>query len=183
MKINVHAGHNPAGKIACGAVGYLDESAENRKVKKYLIKYLREQGHTVYDCTCDNGLNQNDVLRKIVAKCNTHKVDVDISLHLNSGGGTGAECWICGTGGNAEKYARKIQNVICKRTHYANRGVKVSKALYVLRNTNSPAVLVECCFVDNRQDKNIWNPQNMAAAICEGISGYNPIAPDNKIKP
>ena len=29
MKINVHAGHNPAGKIACGAVGLINESIEN----------------------------------------------------------------------------------------------------------------------------------------------------------
>ena len=26
MKINVHAGHNPDGKIACGAVGLIKES-------------------------------------------------------------------------------------------------------------------------------------------------------------
>ena len=34
MKINVHAGHNPDGKIACGAVGLIRESTEARKVKK-----------------------------------------------------------------------------------------------------------------------------------------------------
>ena len=34
MKINIHAGHNPTGKIACGAIGLLDESTENRNVAK-----------------------------------------------------------------------------------------------------------------------------------------------------
>ena len=34
MKINVHAGHNPDGKIDCGAVGLIKESTEARKVKK-----------------------------------------------------------------------------------------------------------------------------------------------------
>lgn len=33
MRINVHAGHNPAGMTACGAVGLINESTENRKVK------------------------------------------------------------------------------------------------------------------------------------------------------
>ncbi|MCI8529099.1 MAG: N-acetylmuramoyl-L-alanine amidase, partial [Lachnospiraceae bacterium] len=33
MRINVHAGHNPDGKAACGAIGFLRESTENRKVK------------------------------------------------------------------------------------------------------------------------------------------------------
>lgn len=30
MKVNIHAGHNPDGKIACGACGILKESTENR---------------------------------------------------------------------------------------------------------------------------------------------------------
>ncbi len=172
---NVHAGHNPAGKIACGAVDILDESAENRKVKKYLIDFLRKQGHTVYDCTCDNGANQLDVLHRIVAKCNAHKVDCDVSIHLNSGGGHGTECEIYGTGGNAEKYAKKIQSAIIKRTGYTDRGVKVRRDLYVLHHTNAPAVLVECCFVDSASDAKRWSPKQMAAAICEGLTGKNPL--------
>lgn len=43
MKINVHAGHNPDGKIACGAVGLIQESTEARKVKKEVIKLLRKK--------------------------------------------------------------------------------------------------------------------------------------------
>ena len=72
MKINIHAGHNPDGKIACGAVGLIKESTEARVVKDNVIQYLKKAGHTVYDCTCNNGTSQNDVLKKIVAKCNAH---------------------------------------------------------------------------------------------------------------
>lgn len=82
MKINVHAGHNPDGKIACGAVGLIKESTEARKVKKEVIRLLRKKGHKVYDCTCTNGTSQTDVLKRIVTKCNKHKVDLDISIHL-----------------------------------------------------------------------------------------------------
>lgn len=82
---NVHAGHNPEGKIACGSSDLLNESRENRLVKGELINYLRQYGNTVYDCTEDNGKNQRDVLEKIVKKCNAHTVDFDFSLHLNSG--------------------------------------------------------------------------------------------------
>lgn len=172
---NIHAGHNPAGKIASGAAGILNESIENRKVKKYLITFLRKQGHTIYDCTCNNGSSQNDVLYKIVAKCNAHRVDCDVSIHLNSGGGHGAECEIYGTGGEAERYAKRIQQAIIRRTGYTDRGVKVRRDLYVLRRTNSPAVLVECCFVDSQSDAARWNPKKMAAAICEGLTGSNPL--------
>ena len=84
MRINVHAGHNPAGMTACGAVGLINESTENRKVKNEVIRLLKMRNDTVYDCTVDNGRNQTDVLRKIVEKCNAHEVDLDISIHFNS---------------------------------------------------------------------------------------------------
>ena len=42
MIINVHGGHNPAGKTACGAVGLLDESREDRIVKDIVIERLKE---------------------------------------------------------------------------------------------------------------------------------------------
>lgn len=54
MIINIHAGHNPDGKIACGAVELMKESTEARRVKDYVIKYLRQQGHTAFDCTIDD---------------------------------------------------------------------------------------------------------------------------------
>ena len=85
MKINVHAGHNPKGKVACGAIGLLDESTENRNVVKELKAILEAEGHIVYDCTCDNGTSVSDVINKIAAKSNSNNVDLDISIHFNSG--------------------------------------------------------------------------------------------------
>ena len=32
MRINVHAGHNPDGKAACGAVGLIKESTDRKSV-------------------------------------------------------------------------------------------------------------------------------------------------------
>ena len=65
---NVHGGHNPAGKVACGAVGLLDESKEDRLISNEVIQILRNNGHTAYCTTVDNGTSQNDVLKKIAAK-------------------------------------------------------------------------------------------------------------------
>jgi len=72
MIINVHAGHNPDGKVASGAVGLIKESTEARKVKDEVIRLLRLDGHTVYDCTVENGTSQCNVLTNIVKKCNAH---------------------------------------------------------------------------------------------------------------
>ena len=178
MIINVHGGHNPAGKTACGAVGLLDESREDRIVKDIVIERLRDLGHTVYDCTVDNGTSQNDVLKKIVAKCNSHDVDLDVSIHLNSGmddysgdGKTGGtEVWLYSENSRAKSYAQRTVDAIAN-LGFTNRGLKYSTGLYFLRKANAPAMLVECCFVDDKDDQKIYNAEKMANAIVKGITG------------
>lgn len=170
MKINVHAGHNPDGKTACGAIGLIKESTENRKVKNEVISLLKTLGHTVYDCTEDNGKSKSDVLKKIVTKCNAHKVDLDVSIHFNAGGGRGTEVLIYGTNSGAYTYAKNTADAI-STLGFVNRGVKNRPDLYVLKNTNAPAMLIESCFVDSAEDVNRYNYKTMAQAIVKGITG------------
>lgn len=166
MIINVHGGHS----LKCrGASGLLDEVNEDRAVKNKVIELLRNEGHTIYDCTDDNGKDQNSNLKAIVNKCNDHKVDLDVSIHLNAGGGTGTEVYIYSDSSKAKDEAERIAKNISNTLGIRNRGVKVSKKLYVLRKTNSPALLIECCFVDNATDKAHWNADKCAKAIVEGI--------------
>ena len=185
MKINVHAGHGLDGKVGCGAVGLIKESTEARKVKDKVIKYLREDGHTVYDCTVDNGANQGDILSKIVSKCNAHAVDLDISIHFNAGGGTGTEVLVYSTGSPAYKYAEKILKNISE-LGFKNRGVKVNTSLYVLKRTNSPALLIECCFVDSKNDVKIYDSDKIARAIVKALgvvtSNNTPVKKSSDIK-
>ena len=179
MKFNVHAGHNPDGKTACGAVGLIKESTEARKVKSYVIKYLQAAGHTVYDCTCSNGTSQSDVLNKIVAKCNQHTVVVDMSIHFNSGAGdqkgngktTGTEVLVYSSASEVLDVAKNICSEI-EKMGFANRGVKYRTDLYVLNNSakaKAHAFLIECCFVDDKDDVNLYNAKKMAQAIVTGI--------------
>ena len=180
MKINIHAGHNPDGKIACGAVGLIKESTEARIVKDKVISMLKSHGHTVYDCTVDNGTSQNDVLKKIVSKCNANVVDLDISIHFNSGANdktgngilTGTEVFVYSSVSKSRKYAQDIVNAISS-LGFKNRGVKISNSLYFLKNTKSPAVLVECCFVDDKDDVKLYNSDKVAQAIVKGITGIS----------
>lgn len=166
MRINVHGGHS----LKCrGASGYLDEVNEDRKVKNRVIELLRANGHTVYDCTDDNGASQKANLGAIVNKCNSHSVDLDVSIHLNAGGGTGTEVYIYNNKSKAKDEATRIAEKISNALGIRNRGVKEGTNLYVLRKTKSPALLVECCFVDNSKDKAHWNAESCAKAIVEGI--------------
>ena len=85
-KVTVHAGHNPSGKIACGASDLLDESTEARWITRKVVKLLKKNGIKAVNCTVNNGTSQSDVLRKICAKCNAvADADLHISIHLNSG--------------------------------------------------------------------------------------------------
>ncbi|MGL5715724.1 MAG: N-acetylmuramoyl-L-alanine amidase [Paraclostridium sp.] len=174
MKINIHAGHNPDGKVACGAVGLIKESTENRKVKDEVVRLLKSKGHTVYDCTVNDGTNSNDVLTKIVKKCNANKVDLDVSIHFNAGAndkngnGVTTGCEVYGYNTNTKAIGDRINSKI-NTLGFRNRGFKVNSSLYVLKNTTAPAILVECCFVDDKDDVNAYNYKTMAKAIAEGI--------------
>lgn len=178
MKFNVSAGHNPDGKVACGAVGLLKESTEARKITNEVARLLKEQGHTVYNCTCDNGTSQGDVLKKIVAKCNQHTVDLDVSIHFNAGAGaqkkngqtTGIEVLVYNDASKAMAAAQRVAKQI-SALGFKNRGIKIRDGLYFLRNTKSPAMLVECCFVDDGDDAALYDYKKMAAAIVQGITG------------
>lgn len=184
-KYNVHGGHN---RKVPGASGILDEVTEDRKVKDAVIKYLRAAGHTAYDCTDDAGTTQGKNLANIVAKCNSHDgIELDISVHLNAGrdddegdGKTGGtEVLIYSTA--VKDVAKKIADEIAKEFDYALRsdettpkgcaGVKIDKSLYVLKHTKAKAVLIEPCFVDDKDDAKVWNADRCAKAIVRAITG------------
>lgn len=175
-RVNVHAGHNPDGLPAHGAVGFLSESTEARKIKDKLIALLRAKGYTVYDCTVDDGKDQADILKKIVQKCNAHYVDIDISIHLNAGAKdqtgngktTGAECLVYSAESKSVPVARSICQKICG-IGFNYRGVKERKDLFYLKHTKAPAVLVEVCFVDDKDDFLMYDADGVAEAIADSI--------------
>lgn len=184
MVINVHAGHNPHGKVACGAVGLISESLESRRVKDLVIDELRGMGHTVYDCTVENGLTQSDVLTKIVKKSNAHSVDLDLSIHFNASSSTaanGAEVWVYNDKSKAVDKANDILNAICS-LGFKNCGVKKSEKLYFLRKTKAPAIIIECCFVGSEKDVSLYNAEEMAAAIVYGITGKRCLGIDESLE-
>lgn len=178
---NIHAGHAPYNSGgAYGAVGILNESIEDRKVKDKLIRLLINAGHTVYDCTCEKPYNQQWVLNEIVNKCNRNPVELDISIHLNSGrndyngdNSTGG-CEVFGYDTAVQNVGAKISAQIAKSLGIRDRGFKVNKSLFVLAQTKSPAILIECCFVDDKDDADKWDAIKCAEAIYTGITGRVP---------
>ena len=181
MRINIHAGHNPDNMTACGAVGLIKESTEARKVVGEVIRLLKELGHNVYDCTVNDGTSQNDVLKKIVAKSNSNPCDLTVSIHFNSGrndynGDTrngGVEAYVYSAKSEGYQYAVNLVNEITE-LGFRNRGVFVRPSLYVLAHTTAPSVLLECCFVDDKDDCKIYDYRTMAQAIVLALVGSLP---------
>lgn len=169
MKIGVNCGHTKTG-AGSGAVGFISESAETRKVGNKLMELLKNNGHTVVNCTVDTASTQNEYLKKSVLLANAQDLDLFLSIHFNAGGGKGVE---------AHTYNGKSLDTavrICSKIEalgFRNRGIKDGSNLYVVKNTKATAILVEVCFVDTETDvycyKNV-GAERIATAIYEAIT-------------
>jgi len=90
------------------------------------------------------------------------------------------------TADSGETLAGFIQTSLVIRTDAANRGIK-GRALYVVRHTRCPAVLVEGGFINNPLEARlISNPEyrdRLASAIAEGVMSYQKTRPPPKAPP
>ena len=164
MKIGLRGGHSPNCK---GAMGYLDEQVEVRKIYRELRPILEAQGHTVVDCNSDEYSSGAD-LRKGTSTANNNKCDLFMSIHMNAsnGKGHGSEVWL---------YNHKLDDkarTICSNLSalgLTNRGLKYSQSFHDLRATSMPAMIVETLFCDNKGDSDIYTA-NGASGVAKAIA-------------
>ena len=172
MRIGIDKGHTVQGGGCHGACGMVKESVVNRLVGDIVIHQLKSLGHEVIDCSCDYANDPNPQLVAIANKANASSLDIFLSLHLNAGGGIGAEIYTT-SGSGASTKAKNLINTYCAETGFRNRGYKTAN-FYVLRNTKAPAMLLEMAFVDTQQDADIINNigyARIASAIVKGLTG------------
>lgn len=168
MKIAINAGHTLKAP-GTGAVGYLVESKETRKVANELIKLLKAKGHNVINATIDTARSTNDYLAKAVKKSNEADADLFISIHFNAGGGTGCEVYTWK--GKQYTEAKRVCDNMAS-LGFRNRGIKDGSKFYVIKKTYATALLIEVCFVDNTKDFNLYNRvgyKQIADAIAKAI--------------
>ena len=146
MIIVLDKGH---GEKDPGAVGNgLQEAMLTDQIGNSVAKYL--SGYNVTVLFAPRGS-----LSSRASFANQNKADFFLSIHVNSGGGTGYESY---THLNAPQGALKIAEGI--HTHiasmYAQRGFKdrgLKRANFqVLRETKMPSMLIENLFIDNKND-------------------------------
>ena len=176
MKIAVRGGHNPS---ATGCKAILDELTEDRKVKDAVIKYLKELGHSVLDVTPGN-CNVNADLKYGVDKANSWGADLFVSIHFNKAyssynGAIGTEVCVYNTLAEGKRIVDNLAAL-----GFKNRGQKVRKELYELRNTKMKAVIVETCFVEATKDVEIYRKNGadkVGKVIAEAIANKKVPAP------
>lgn len=174
MRIAIDIGHNNSVDIGARGIGNEDNMVmDTGRSLQYL---LNKGGHETLVVTPVSASNLSESLSLRVQRANQWGAELYVSIHANAGGGSGTEVWIGSEAGR--KVAESILYNITA-LGFKNRGVKVQgidgKSLYVLRTTIMTAVLVECCFVDSKEDMELFNSEKMAEAIYKGITGTRSI--------
>ena len=179
MKVCLDSGH---GGYDPGAVGNgLLEKDITLDVCLQLKPLLEVNGIRVIltrDGDYATGHLEGNLISELQARVNIaeeNNVDLFVSVHVNSGGGTGLEILISGAGGDALTAANKVLPYLVQLGGWANRGVKVQNVM-VLRETTMPAILTENGFIDNAIDSaKLKDPKfrrTIAVAHAKGVCDY-----------
>lgn len=171
MKIAVRGGHT---ELCTGARALLDELTEDRKVKDSVIKYLRTLGCEVLDVTppVNYTTSVSADLAYGVNKANSWGADLFLSIHFNKAynsynGAIGSEACVYYTHDIAQRVVNGLGEL-----GFKNRGQKIRKELYELRNTSMEAMIIETCFVEATEDVELYRKlgaDTIGKAIAEAI--------------
>lgn len=177
MKVFLNPGHAPNGNPDPGAVNDatgLRECDVALAVGKSAASYLNAAG-------VEAELLQSDSLYEICETANSSNADIFVSIHCNASDAeeaSGTETWACAGSYRGSMLADCIQNQLVDALDTTDRGVKIAtpgvNGLYVLTNTDMPAVLVELAFISNPGDEEILanNQDDLARAVARGITDY-----------
>ncbi|MBQ8002196.1 MAG: N-acetylmuramoyl-L-alanine amidase [Clostridia bacterium] len=160
------------------------ESPLNLKIATKLNEELTERGYKVIMTRTDeNGLNKKKKtdmnMRLDIMK--TNPCDMFVSIHINKFSQSkyrGAEVLYSENFIQSTLLAQLIMDEI-KLIDPINqtRGItKAQSSLYLMKNANVPAVIVECGFLSNPDEEQLLKSSEyqarLASAICDGIVSY-----------
>ncbi|GAW91867.1 N-acetylmuramoyl-L-alanine amidase [Calderihabitans maritimus] len=169
VKIGIDPGHGGKDLGTVGKQFGLQEKEVNLSVALELDRLLRN--HAVETLLTRN----TDVyvgLAERVKLLNEAKVDLVISLHVNSASNSEANylsTHILARGGQAEKLAQQVQANLVKVTGWPDGGVRVNN-FYILRETAAPAILVEMGFMSNPLQEQLLREDGIRKKLATGIA-------------
>ena len=182
-KIFINPGHAKGGVPDPGCTNPAMKLKEFELAYDYgqrLARYLKNAGYKVMLLQSHNLFDECPLLPSVVKNANAWDADVFVSLHINAGGGHGAESLVYRKDSEAGILASCIQNELAASLQqldwsFPDRGIKERPELCVLKRTYMPAVIVEAGFIDNVNDAILLKkyPDTIAAAIARGITDYD----------
>lgn len=164
-----HGGKDP------GAIGSFNEKDLNLSIALACRDYLLDYGINV---VMSRVADEDDTLQSEIDECNAVSPSFAIDIHNNAGGGDGVEIYHHFKGGLGKFFAENIlaevvalgQNSRGIKTRLNERG---SDFYAFIRDTFCPATIIECAFVDNKEDIKIIDTEServaMGHAIARGI--------------
>lgn len=177
MRIAISSGHSTKCQ---GAIGYLNEVNEATRAVDRIYEIWQENGvecvkfhDTISDDSSEN-------LNRITNWHNDQTRDLDVSVHLNAYNSTskpmGSECLYV----TQSALSATVASAMAGALGLPNRGAKYRDDLFVLNNTDEPAILLECCFVDSTADAEAWreNFEEFCQATAAAIAGDAMQPPD-----
>ena len=181
MKILISAGHTLTGK-GTGAVGFINESQENRVLAKFVVENLKKLGHEVDYHEVNSG---SDYIEQQAKKANSKNYDLVVQIHFNSSDNATANgTEVIYRSSKGKVFAQKVQDKL--KTEFKDRKIKhdinhLKRDLGWLRLTNPPAILIETCFVSNKADTDKYtsNREKIAKLIAEGIANQTIVENSN----
>ncbi len=171
-KFGIDLGHNCRYDGGAAGIG----KSENQliiEVGTLVINKLRILGHSVIECKPISANSFGHALRQRSYTANASKVDQFISIHFNAFNGSAYGVEVLYISAAGKKIATSVLAEIAKLGFF-NRGLKYRNDLHVLKATNMPAILVECCFADSWKDMEKYDAEEMADAIVKGLTGTPP---------
>lgn len=188
--IIVDAGHGLPDGGAVGANGTI-ESTLNIKIAKLLQNELHKNGYTVImtrtdeNTISDNGetiaaRKKNDMYERLKI-INSSDADMFVSIHMNKFTDSryrGAQVIYSGNFEESAFLAAEIQKALhnlpenkSKRTQ-----AKAPSGIFLLKNAQIPAVIIECGFLSNFDEEKLLNTtqyqKKLAKAVADGIECY-----------
>ena len=180
-----HGGLDP-GKVS----GSTEEKTINLAIAQKLQSYLEQADATVFMTRVDDSdlarskksdmySKKSDMYsRKLTA--DTSNADIFVSIHQNSypsSNVSGAQVFYFNRSDNSKRLAECIQNELKLFINNNNkREVSENSSYYVLKKTSMPAVIVECGFLTNPNEKGLLldseYQEKIAWAVYMGIVDY-----------
>jgi len=179
MLICIDPGHGGPDPGAVG--GGIEEEDLTLDVSLKAAALLVDAGHEVFlTRATDQKVSNNER----VQIANNRNADIYVAVHYNAAqrsSAHGHEVIYCPRSKEGKKLAQCIHDVMHKELDLKPRGVKTDTAtgrgpFTVIRKTKMPAVIVECMFISNPEDRAKTDEaderDDIAMALVEGILDY-----------